>query len=64
MMRHRQFDPYKKEADRKLAERGKEARKLREMGSARAFAASNASEVHASQTKRAKSVPVTLPKVW
>lgn len=65
--RFHRFDPYTAEAERRAQERAKETRSMREQGMSAAFVdpdVKRAREVHANQTKRAKSIPVTLPKVW
>jgi hypothetical protein len=68
-MRFRQFDPYTQDQERAAKARAQEAIERRQQLKSFAFAHTDPEtkrrrEVHANQTKRARSVPVTLPKVW
>jgi hypothetical protein len=63
------FDPYAQDKERAAKARAKEAVERRQQLKSAAFAHTDPDvkrrmEVHANQTKRARSVPVTLPKVW
>jgi len=63
------FDPYAIDKERQSKARAEEAIARRAQFKAAAFVhtdpdAKRRREVHANQTARAKSVPVSLPKVW
>ena len=63
------FDPYAEDKERQSKARAEEAIARRAQLKSAAFVhtdpeAKRRREVHANQTKRARSVPVTLPKVW
>ena len=69
MNRFHCFDPYTQDKERRAKARAEEAIARREQLKSAAFAHTDPEvkrrrEVHANQTARAKSVPVTLSKVW
>jgi hypothetical protein len=69
MNRFHCFDPYTQDKERRAKARAEEAIARRAMLKSAAFGHTDPEvkrrrQVHANQTKRARSVPVTLPKVW
>jgi len=69
MTRFHNFDPYTEEAERAAKARAEEAKARRAQLKSAAFAHTDPEvkrrrDVHTNQTARAKSVPVTLSKVW